>query len=790
MQSIALLLITLLGMHSVTTLQAADDAEHVAGAREETPAAAAGGGAGGDNDDPAGEVAAGVAIHTNPTPEKFNQPNIKRFLQGATMKKKYHGDDTILQNGYSFGERLRQYQRLEEIIAKILNRADEFKTNLEKIGFNDEKISQGIRFLEEIRDQVVPMSKGLLENLEELGKDINNVQLWIKFKERLEILTNLLARSEQLAAFKTRFSFGVKFDQRTELVNTIQEIVSPDEKKAFYAALENLYINERSGYALKQPTKQLGQYLLDAFPYYTEEALRRERDIAEAAAKAAEETKRIQDEAEMRRRLAEIERRRLEEETRAHVTMLQSRTAEQEAEEQLKMTQVQGELKLRTSRAIAEEKIAAVERLAAAEVEVQRELIERARIEAANTPEVLAARRRAAGIDAQNTEIAAIPARALAENRDAFLAQAEVQAKQAEVNQLQANAYAIREDARTRQIEAVAKAAPIHGEQTRRTEAERFKHAKGMIALTAAAIPLTALGVLGVRQLFKSQPAIIEKGDTSILSLGDKIRNVKVPTASYNQLVLPPELHTLLFEKFLGIASAIQKGLPLSNMLFYGEAGVGKTMTAQIFARDLYHKKLANHIIVRGPAFKRLGSAAKAQKALADALRWGRKSKLPTIYIFDEADAMFLDRSSPDATEMTTDLVSTMLSFFARAVDTKAMFILCTNYPDRLDKALLNRIDPSNRVHFLPPGHAELGKLFDVYLDEHLTKNKIGISEEVQHNKEALTRKLKGLVGRHIDSLAVQALYSVLARQTKELDLKTIEEIITQATNQKSLAVY
>jgi len=339
-------------------------------------------------------------------------------------------------------------------------------------------------------------------------------------------------------------------------------------------------------------------------------------------------------------------------------------------------------------------------------------------------------------------------------------------------------------------LENQVKAAPVIEGQQRKTEAQRSKNMRILVATLAAATVLTTLGVAGIKKAFKSQPQIIERGDTSILSLGDKLRRVTIPKPSFDTLILPPAFYQQLDATFGGIAAAIKQGLPMSNMLFYGEAGVGKTMTAKLFMRDLYHKKLADFIIIRGPAFKRLNSPGKAQKALADALRWGRNSKRPVIYLFDEADAMFRDRSSPEATEMTNDLVTTMLSFFERAIDTKSMFILCTNYPNRLDKALLNRIDPANWLRFPPPGPEEIKRMLTVYLHEHLTKNSIGISKEVEAKKDLLAQKLNGFVGRQIESLVTQTLYRLLSRQAKELDLQTLEESIARATKPAELVVY
>ncbi|MEI7580947.1 MAG: AAA family ATPase, partial [bacterium] len=192
------------------------------------------------------------------------------------------------------------------------------------------------------------------------------------------------------------------------------------------------------------------------------------------------------------------------------------------------------------------------------------------------------------------------------------------------------------EDARTKGARAV---------QGDRDAAHAARHGKiiaaGKWMLVAAA--LSAVGGMGAyfgfRHVFKERPKIIRPQDTSI-SFG--LKKAKYPPSRLDKLILPPALQKSVMQKFQGMEFAITKGLPLSNMLFYGPPGVGKSLAAQEFVRSLSDKKLAHHIIIRGPAFqqfKRPGQAVSAIRAIFEAAENSyKKTKKPTIIDFEEAE--------------------------------------------------------------------------------------------------------------------------------------------------------
>lgn len=173
--------------------------------------------------------------------------------------------------------------------------------------------------------------------------------------------------------------------------------------------------------------------------------------------------------------------------------------------------------------------------------------------------------------------------------------------------------------------------------------------------------------------------------------------NVYIPQASYRNLQFlekleyssnPLMLPNIIEEDVIGIARAIKNKTGMSKFLFYGAPGTGKTESAFQIARLLERDILSVHL--EQLIDSRLGETSKNVTRLFDEINHLMYSKV--IIIFDELDALVLNRSSAnDLREM-----SRVTSTFLRELDTlsdQIAVIATTNLFESFDKALSRRFD-------------------------------------------------------------------------------------------------
>ncbi|MDE6016209.1 MAG: ATP-binding protein [Acetatifactor sp.] len=173
--------------------------------------------------------------------------------------------------------------------------------------------------------------------------------------------------------------------------------------------------------------------------------------------------------------------------------------------------------------------------------------------------------------------------------------------------------------------------------------------------------------------------------------------NVYIPQANYRNLQFlekleyssnPLMLPNIIEEDVIGIARAIKNKTGMSKFLFYGAPGTGKTESAFQIARLLERDILSVHL--EQLIDSRLGETSKNVARLFDEINHLMYGKV--IVIFDELDALVLNRSSAnDLREM-----SRVTSTFLRELDTlsdQIVVIATTNLFESFDKALSRRFD-------------------------------------------------------------------------------------------------
>jgi ATP-dependent 26S proteasome regulatory subunit len=135
---------------------------------------------------------------------------------------------------------------------------------------------------------------------------------------------------------------------------------------------------------------------------------------------------------------------------------------------------------------------------------------------------------------------------------------------------------------------------------------------------------------------------------------------------------------------------------PINRLLFYGPPGNGKTMASQWLAAqlDVPLYRLTPEVFVG----RIMGDT---ERGLAEVLDWLAKQPA-CVVLFDEAEQLLVDRKQTTG-PLGRELTSAMAMFWQRLDRWEAatLFILATNLDDRLDAALLSRIDL--KLFFGPP---------------------------------------------------------------------------------------
>lgn len=183
--------------------------------------------------------------------------------------------------------------------------------------------------------------------------------------------------------------------------------------------------------------------------------------------------------------------------------------------------------------------------------------------------------------------------------------------------------------------------------------------------------------------------------------------------ASWDDLVLGEEATALLrqiaaqvrrrhhvYEDW-GYAARSTRGLGISA-LFSGESGTGKTMAAEVIAREL---ELALYRIdLSAVVSKYIGETEKNLRRLFDAAEQGG-----AILFFDEADALFGKRS--EVTESHDRYANIEINYLLQRMEAfTGLAILATNMKSALDAAFMRRL--RFVVNFPYPGPAERARMW------------------------------------------------------------------------------
>lgn len=220
---------------------------------------------------------------------------------------------------------------------------------------------------------------------------------------------------------------------------------------------------------------------------------------------------------------------------------------------------------------------------------------------------------------------------------------------------------------------------------------------------------------IGDYQLAEYIMALLSNANTFIPQVSD------LPSGFFEKLQVgndPLPLPEVIEQDVMGMVNAVSRNMGINKFLFQGAPGTGKTETAKqiarILNRDLYAVDFSAIID------SKLGQTQKNIVALFNEINeFAHPEKV--IVLFDEIDAIALDRTnSHDLREMGR-ATSTILKEFDR-MDDRIVLIATTNLFDHFDKALIRRFD--SVIDFSRYAQEDLAEIAEILLNNFLNKFK------------------------------------------------------------------
>ena len=180
-------------------------------------------------------------------------------------------------------------------------------------------------------------------------------------------------------------------------------------------------------------------------------------------------------------------------------------------------------------------------------------------------------------------------------------------------------------------------------------------------------------------------------------------------------LLLPDEVT----QDLIGIVNAIERRIGINKFLFQGAPGTGKTeavkQLARILNREIYMVNFASVVD------SKLGQTQKNLAELFDEIN-GFVQPDKVIVLFDEIDAIALDRTNANDHREMGRATSSLLKYFDR-VNENIVIIATTNLYSLFDKALVRRFD--SVIDFNRYSNDDLMEIAEKILDRYLDKLKL-----------------------------------------------------------------
>lgn len=132
---------------------------------------------------------------------------------------------------------------------------------------------------------------------------------------------------------------------------------------------------------------------------------------------------------------------------------------------------------------------------------------------------------------------------------------------------------------------------------------------------------------------------------------------------------------------------------PAQRYFFYGPPGTGKSTIIRAFAHEMMERDENFHFIQLKGGDIHAGYVGVAEKIVQIAFQEAVDHE-PCLIFIDEVEEVCLDRGAPNAEGHANRLTVAFLQAIDTLIDTRkrVIFMGATNYPDRVDAAMMNRV--------------------------------------------------------------------------------------------------
>lgn len=220
----------------------------------------------------------------------------------------------------------------------------------------------------------------------------------------------------------------------------------------------------------------------------------------------------------------------------------------------------------------------------------------------------------------------------------------------------------------------------------------------------------------GDYQLSEYIMSLLSNVNTFVPQMSETVSSFFERVDAQEDMLLMPDVIT---NDLLGVVNAIDHNIGINKFLFQGLPGTGKTeavkQLARILNREIFMVDFATVID------SKLGQT---QKNLADLFKEINAFIQPekVIVLFDEIDAIALDRTNPNDLREMGRATSAMLKGFDR-MNENVVLVATTNLYEHFDKALVRRFD--SVIDFNRYSEEDLLLIAERMLDRYLDKLKL-----------------------------------------------------------------